>query len=549
MVQRIVILMLASVLTSMTVDLQAFADQPRLVLFITVDQLRGDYPWRYQNRFGPGGFRYLMERGVVYSQAYYRHSTTFTGTGHATLVTGGHAAQHGIVANDWFDSHTGRDVYCVEDDRHTLIGMPPKPHQGTSPRNLTCSTFADELVLATGGRARVFSVSIKDRGAILPGGFLGKSFWYSSSTGEFVTSTFYYDEYPKWVSEWNAKKHADRYQGESWTLLRDRAEYIYGERDDRPVERSYKQLGRVFPHPLSNEVPRDFYSTLRFTPMGDVLTLDFAKELVDREALGQGDAVDVLAVSLSATDYLGHAFGPNSLEMEDNILRLDRSLADFLDFLQKRIGLDEVLIVLSSDHGVSPIPEHLMGLGMAAGRHRPDQFLATVRQALQQRFQTEKNLVGKFWNPSVYLEMDVLEELKLDVPAVERALADELLKVPGFSLAITRSDLLAGNVPSDPILAKVQRAFHPQRSGHVLVVQNVSWFLYPDPDAFSAMHGSPYPYDTYVPIMFAGPRIEPQLVERVVGPDDIAPTIASYLRISAPSGSTGTPLVEVLQAD
>jgi predicted AlkP superfamily pyrophosphatase or phosphodiesterase len=281
--------------------------------------------------------------------------------------------------------------------------------------------------------------------------------------------------------------------------------------------------------------------------MGDVLTLDFAKELFDREALGQGKAVDILAISLSATDYIGHAFGPNSLEMEDNVLRLDRGLADFFSFVDERIGLDKTLIVLSSDHGVTPIPEHLMGLGMSAGRHRPDQFLATVNQALQWRFGTDEDLIVKFWNPSIYLDMELIEKLQLDTRAVERALAEELLKIPGFALAITRSDLLEGKVPSDPTLAKVQRAFHPQRSGNVLVVQSVSWFLYPDPDALSAMHGSPYPYDTYVPIMFAGPRIKPKHVERVVGPDDIAPTIAGYLHINAPSGSTGTPLVEVLQ--
>jgi hypothetical protein len=188
-----------------------------------------------------------------------------------------------------------------------------------------------------------------------------------------------------------------------------------------------------------------------------------------------------------------------------------------------------------------------MGLGMAAGRHRPDEFLKTVNKALQARFDTDRDLVTKFTNPSVYLDIRALQELELDVSDVERALAEELLEVAGMAFAITRTDLLAGIVPPDPIWAKVQRAFHPRRSGNVLVVQSVSWYLYPDPDAFSAMHGSPYPYDTYVPIMFAGPHIQPQQIERVVGPSDIAPTIAGYLGVNPPSGSTGTPLVEVLR--
>jgi hypothetical protein len=185
---------------------------------------------------------------------------------------------------------------------------------------------------------------------------------------------------------------------------------------------------------------------------------------------------------------------------------------------------------------------------MAAGRHRPNEFVKTVNATLRKRFNTHQDLIDRFWNPSIYLHMQVVEDSKLDVSDVERALAEELLDIPGFALAITRTDLLAGHIPADPIALKVQRAFHPQRSGNVLVVQDNSWYLYPDPDEYAAMHGSPYPHDTHVPIMFAGPRIEPQLVERVVGPDDVAPTIASYLRISAPSGATGTPLIEVLQS-
>ena len=464
----------------------------------------------------------------------------------ATLVTGGYAAQHGQVGNDWYDAARGRKVYSVEDDRYTVLGQSPEEHQGTSPRNLTCSTFADELVLATGGQSRVFSVSLKDRGAIIPAGHLGKAFWYASSTGEFTTSTFYYETVPDWVQAWNLTKPSNRYQGTSWKLLRERSTYVYAARDDRPVERSYKTLGRVFPHPLSAEEPADFYDTLRFTPMADELTLDFAKTLVEQEKLGAGSATDVLTVSLSATDYVGHAFGPNSLEMEDNLLRLDRSLEDLFRFLDTRIGLNQVLIVLSSDHGISPIPEHLIGLGMAAGRHQPEKFLKSLNETLGHQFNTDRELISTFLKPNMYLDRTVIKELRLDVRAVERELATAVLELPGFAYAVTRSDLLAGTVPADPILEKVQRAFHPQRSGNVMVVQDVSWFLGSEPETYSAMHGSPYPYDTFVPIMFAGPGIGARSVERVVAPADVAPTITAYLGINPPSGAVGTPLVEVL---
>jgi predicted AlkP superfamily pyrophosphatase or phosphodiesterase len=519
---------------------------PKLVVLITIDQLRGDFPWRFKDRFGPSGFRYLMDTGTVYTNAHYQHSTTFTAVGHATIATGGSAAQHGLAGNDWYDVATGKRVYCVEDDRHPLIGKDVKAHKGTSPRNLTSSTIGDELVLASGGRSRVFSVSIKDRGAILPGGHLGKAFWYSSSSGKFVTSTYYYDEYPSWVSAWNAADHAGQYQTQSWALLRDSSSYIYRDQDDRPSEKSYKKLGRTFPHPLGNPKASDFYKGLRFTPMGDQVTLHFVKELMKQEKVGQGTATDLLAVSFSATDYLGHAFGPNSLEYEDNLLRLDATLTEFLAYIDQTVDLDRTLIVLTADHGIDEIPEYKSSLGVAAGRHRPQDFVMQTNAELQKRFNSDENFVAAFWNPSLYLDLATVEKLGLDVVTVERALAEEILKVPGISIALTRTDLLAGNVPDHPTMRKVQRAFHPRRSGNVLIVQDPFWYLYPNADQFSAMHGSPYAYDTYVPIMFAGPGIQEQEVDRLVGPEDIAATIATYLRIKPPSGAVGAALTEVL---
>jgi len=535
---------------------KAQAEPPKLVLQITIDQLRGDMPWRFSNRFGEGGFRYLMSKGTSFTNAHYRHSTTFTAVGHATLATGGNAAQHGLAGNDWHNTETGERVYCVEDPRHPIIGKEvtaKTKHAGTSPRNLTSSTIGDELVIASGGRSRVFSVSIKDRGAILPGGQLGKAFWYSSSSGKFVTSTYYYPDYPEWVKAWNESDHAGKYKTATWTLKEPQSKYVFGNQDDRPGEKGYKHLNATFPHALGNaKKDSDFYKALRFTPMGDEVTLAFAKELIKQESLGQKEATDMLAISFSATDYLGHAWGPNSLEYEDNMLRLDATLADLFGFIDQTIGLDKTLIVLSSDHGIDQIPETLTSgfymtrSGEGAGRHNPKNFLLRANAALQERYNSKEPFVSAFWNPSLYLNMETVKKLKLDVSEVEDALREEILKVPGFALAVTRTNLLTGSVTGTTILDRVQKAFHPTRSGNVLVVQKPGWYLYPKVDLFAAMHGSPYSYDTYVPIMFAGPGIKRATVNRLVGPEDIAATVTNYLGIKPPSGSVGDVLPEVV---
>ena len=522
------------------------AEPPKLILALTIDGLRGDIPFRYAERFGAGGFRYLMEQGLVYDNAHYQHSTTFTAVGHATLFTGGNSPQHGLAGNDWHDASRGGQVYCVEDDRHPIIGKEVKAHEGTSPRNLTASTYGDELILASGGRSRVFSVSIKDRGAILPGGRLGKAFWYSSSSGEFVTSTYYYDDYPAWVAEWNEAKHADRYMDATWDVLGDKAEYIFAAADDRAAERPYKHLGRTFPHKLGAEKASDFYGALRYTPMGDELTLEFAKELVRQEKVGQGEATDMLAIGFSTTDYIAHAFGPNSLESEEGVLRLDATLADLFEFVDQTVGLDRTLIVLSADHGFDEIPEHQKELGFDAGRHYPEKFVEQTNAGLQERYKSEDNFVVAFWNPSLYLNHETLESLAIDRGEAERALAEEILQVPGVALAMTRTDLMAGTITDSPLMRKVQRAFHPKLSGDVLIVQDQFWYLYPDAEEFAAMHGSPYAYDTYVPIMLAGPGIPKEVVSRPVAPEDIAITMTTYMGTKPPSGSVGEVLYEAL---
>lgn len=528
------------------------AAKPDLVLLITVDQLRGDMPWRFRDRFGTGGFRYLMEYGTSYSNAHYRHAATLTAPGHATLATGGNVAQHGLVSNDWYDSRRQKTVYCLEDEAAPVIGeyppgTPRETSSGRSPRNLLSSTFSDELVLASGGRSRVFSVSFKDRGAIVMGGRLGKSWWYSKKTGNFISSTYYYHEPPQWVTEWNDGRHADQFLNTSWELLQPRESYVFGDQDDRSYEKSPKLFGRTFPHRLANEATPGYYSFLRLTPMGDQLTLAFVEELVDKEKPGLRDVTDVLAISFSVTDYIGHAFGPNSLEAEDNLLRLDRTLANLFQLIDRKIGLDKTLIVLSSDHGISPIPEHMASLGFDAGRNQTDQFMQQVNTALKKKFNTNTKLALAFHKPGIFLDLGAIEKQGLDLAEVERTAAAVMMKAPGITLALARSDLLSGRYPATPLAKSIASAAHPRRSGNIIVVPDPFWYLSETPDGNAATHGTPHSYDTHVPIMIAGPGIPQRIINRPVAPRDIAPTLSSYFGILPPSASTGKPLVEVLE--
>lgn len=527
--------------------------RPRLVLQITVDQLRGDLPMRYRDRLGPGGFRFLLEQGTHYANAHYRHANTETAVGHATLFTGADPSQHGLVGNDWVDAATGAFVYNTEDARHHLIGKEPRLHEGVSPRNLLASTIGDELVVSNAGRSRVFAVSIKDRGAIIPGGHAGKAFWYSKRSGAFVTSSYYYDVTPDWVKKWNAQKPVQHYAGKSWTLLQDQARYVAAELDDRPYEADLKPLGRTFPHAYGEGKLLPLIVSL--TPAGDELTLDFAMALIENEGVGQGDATDLLAVSFSSTDYIGHLFGPSSLESEDNLLRLDRILARLFAYVDAKVGLENTLIVLSADHGAPEAPEYMTALGLEAGRFPFDYFKKAnpLTRALRERFGRD-DLIANYSHPYLYLNDDAIAQAGLDRHEVERFVAARAMEIRGIAYALSRSEILEGRVADSPLARQIRRNFHPERSGSVHLVQDQYWFLHSTDEAakmgingLAAIHGSPWAYDTFVPIFFAGNGVPAQTIARRVAPTDIAPTISAYLGIKFPSGSVGTPLTEVLR--
>ncbi len=539
----------------------ALPPSPRLVLQITVDALRGDLPTRYYERLGENGFRYLWEKGTVYTDAHHAHANTETIVGHTTLATGAHPAAHGMIGNVWFDRTENRTMYNIEDDRYRLLTagagvdkdaeidstQKTAKSDGRSPSAIMVTTTGDELAISTAGRAKVFAISIKDRGAVSMAGHAGKAFWFSKASAEFVTSNYYYDAYPAWVDEWNAKKLAAAYSGKFWNLINDKGTYLFGDADDKEWETDLAGFGRVFPHPFGKLDSKYFTTLLTISPAGDELTLDFAKALIINEKLGADDVPDFLGISFSSTDYVGHIFGPSSLETEDNLLHLDRTLADLLTFVDKHVGLENTLIVLSADHGGPEVPGYLNELGIDAGYSMPESWdKEPAFMALKKQFGIDKELISGYNHPYVYLNHETILQHKLNQHQVEQAVAAELLKFEGVAQAVPSSSLREGNLSDTLLNQAILKNFNPNRSGDIYVVFKPHWFINDfDGLEVAATHGSPWRYDTYVPIVFVGMQVPAGHVQRRVLTVDVAPTLAAFLGIKPPSGAAGVPLVEI----
>jgi len=536
---------------------------PKLILQITVDALRGDLPYRFRNVLGEGGFRYLMEQGINYTNANYQHANTETIVGHASLATGTVPAVHGMVGNVWFDRAQNRLVYNIEDPRYRLLTggadvdrkteIDPTQRKarsdGRSPDNILTSTFSDELAIHFAGQSKIFGVSVKDRGAVSMAGHAGKAFWFSKNGGEFVTSTYYYEQYPDWVNEWNARKPASAYAGKAWELKHPPSKYLFGDADDREYEIDLAGFGRTFPHPYGKADDKYFTTKLTLSPAGDELTLDFAKTLLDKEQLGQDEVPDYLAISFSSTDYVGHLFGASSLESEDNIAHLDQILADLFSYVDEKVGLADTLIVLSADHGQPEVPGYLHEQGIRKARYFDTKSLdkAPAIEALKKKFGVDEELIEAYFHPYIYLNNDLIREKGLDQAVVEQAVAAELLKLDGVSYAVSSTALRTGSLADNQMTRSILRNYYPKRSGDIYLVFEPNVFINDfDGLTVSSTHGSPWRYDTFVPVIFAGAGLPAARVSRPVTPYDIAPTLADYLHINPPSGAIGMPLPEVL---
>lgn len=516
------------------------AAPPALVLQITVDQLRGDMLPRHRDGFGPDGFRRLLDRGIVFTRAHHAAANTLTASGHAVLVTGAATADHGIVANDWHDRALGRAVYCVEDERFPIVGGPGR---GRSPRWLTSSTIGDEIIAASGGRARAFAVAAKDRAAIIPAGRSGRALWLSDATGAFVGSTYHFREgLPSWVEEWNQRRVFARYRDAVWRPLQPDSPPAEDSAAGNPHARFPAELRRVFPHPLAARSDAVLLASLAYTPFSDELVAEFAAELLEREQLGRRGGTDYLAVSLAATDYIGHAWGPESAEYVDNLARLDATLARLFAAVDRAVGADRWLAVLSADHGVDDIPESRLAAGRPAGRFNPAALRSAASAALRVEFRLEADLIAAFVPPGFYLDEQRVREAGLEPRAVAEKLAAHLRTRPGVLAACTLEQIQRGEGLDPGLAPLVRRATHPERSGDVVIVQAPHWYLYPDAEGYAAMHGSPHDYDTHVTLILAGPGLQPAKVTTRVDPGGIAPTLATLLGVRKPSGCSAAVL-------
>ncbi len=517
---------------------------PPLVVLVVFDQMRGDYLQRWEELYGEGGFKRLMKDGAWFRDCHYPYASTLTAPGHASLATGCSPDRHGIVANDWYSRAEAATI--------TSVTPPPdKERQGFGPHRLRQETFGDSLMTASGGKAKVVSLSIKARAAILLAALRAQAcYWFDTLTGAFVTSPYYRDQPHAWVKKFNQEKPADAWLGKDWQRLRPTLDYAkFSGPDDFPAEGSGYEQGQTFPHPYvkgKDAVKPTYYDAVTNSPAGNELLLALAKRAIDAEQLGQRGVTDLLCIGFSCNDLIGHCWGPDSQEVLDITLRSDVLMKELLDFLDAKVGKGRYVVALSADHGICPLPEWAQKQGKDAGRVPPELLTSAAEAFLNRQFLKagEKELWfenSKKANAWVYLNRATIRALGLPSATVERALADWLVKQDGVQAAYTRTALVQGPL-ADPIGRMVQRSFHPDESGDVMVVLK-PYYIFSQPISspktvsYRATHGSPHPYDTHVPLVAMGPGIVPGVRSERVTPQALASILSRAMGVPAPKGA------------
>ncbi len=524
--------------TEVTTD--RFGERPNLVVGITVDQMRTDYLYRYWHLYSEGGFKRMVNHGFVCSNTHYNYAPTFTGPGHASIFTGTSPAHHGIIANDWFSREEGM-VYCAGDRSQKGVGTISSGGQ-MSPHRMLVTTISDELRLSNNFQSKVIGISMKDRGAILPAGHSANAaYWFvGKDEGNWVSSTWYMDELPQWVSEFNARKLTDDYLAQGWELLLDEAAYSISYDDNNPFEAPFPGQARAaFPYNF-DDIALQRYDLIKNTPHGNSLTVDFAIESIKSEDLGSGDVPDLLALSFSTPDYVGHQFGPQSYEVQDDYLRLDRDIERFLGFLDERMGKNNYLIFLSADHGAAPVPGYMNLHKMPGGLWNPGNMVEDVKEALNKKYGQAEYILN-YSGDEFFFDHEVIRKKKLNFDEIAQFVAEQSKQHEDVWHAVPTKDLIGGGF-SDRLMNIQSSGIHPARSGDVKVITLPG---YMNRGYQGTTHGSAYNYDTHVPLIFFGNGIKSGELNRRTHITDIAPTVARLLRIAQPGGSTGDVIYEI----
>jgi predicted AlkP superfamily pyrophosphatase or phosphodiesterase len=513
--------------------------QPKIIVGMMVDQMRWDYLYRFQNRYTEGGFKRLLKEGFSCENTLIDYSPTITACGHTCVYTGSVPAVHGIVGNDWFDREKGKDVGCVDDEATTTIGA-DKAGTGQSPHNNLSTTITDQLRIASNYQSKTVGVAIKDRASILPAGHAATAaFWYSSD-GNFISSTYYMKELPDWAKRFNEKKVVDSYYKNDWQTLYPIDTYTLSTADDKSYEGTANgEKKPVFPHELKQFTGKN-YGAVKTTPFGNTLTFDFAKAAIEGYNLGGGKFTDFLAVSFSSPDAIGHTYGPNSIEQEDDYLRLDKDLADFFAYLDKRFGKNNYLYFITADHGVSESPGYYLENKMPSGAIADKDFSSALIDGLKETFGVEKPILS-FANYQLYMNWEAFDKKNIDHINVEAQIKKILLKAPGIANVLSNEALATAAIP-DVIKSMLIKGYNVKRSGDFVVIPQPTW---KGGSLKGATHGTWYPFDAHIPLVWMGWKIKPGYTNRVTGMTDIAPTLAALLHIQAPSGAIGVPITEV----
>lgn len=523
--------------------------KPKLVVGIVVDQMRQEYLYRFYDKYGSGGFKRILNEGFELKNAHYNYIPTVTAPGHASVYTGTTPAIHGIIGNEWYDKESKSEVNCVQDKAWLPVGN-PSANGAISPSRLLTTTITDELELSTQKKAKVIGVSFKDRGAVLPAGHMPDgAFWYDFKTGNFITSTYYMKQLPDWMIKFNERKLAEKYLLQSWNTFYPVTEYTESMADDNPYET--KMAGKekpVFPYDLKTVSAEEKYSVLANTPFANDYLTELAKAAIDGAQLGKDEWTDFLSVSYSSTDMLGHNMGPQSVEVQDMYIRLDKNLEDLLKTLDARVGAGNYLLFLTADHGVAENAQHLKDSRIPAGYFSPGNAKANLAEYLARYF-PGKEMIEEIYYDQVYLNHDQFRNdprvSGIDMLISSELISNYLMEVDGVANVYTESVIRQGRFDEGGIKGMVIRGHHPKRSGDLVVVLEPGWYTYGMIQG--STHGSPYTYDTNVPVLFYGSGIKKGSSVEYHPVTDIAPTLSVLLKIKFPNGCTGQPVGELFE--